>query len=99
VLTIVTILVSMIAHSLIALIIALVIAIGAIIAFLVMWKNKKKASGVVATATAPVQTAPPASQLENYVRDARARGMSNDEIRQQLLSAGWPNDEVNKILG
>jgi hypothetical protein len=99
VLTIVTILVSMIAHNLIALIIALVITIGAIIAFFVMWKNKKKASGVMATATAPVQAAPPASQLENYVRDARARGMSNDEIRQQLISAGWPNDEVNKVLG
>jgi len=99
VLTIVTILVSMIAHSLIALIIALVITIGAIIAFFVMWKNKKKAGGATATATAPVQATPPASQLENYVRDARARGMSNDEIRQQLLSAGWSNDEVNKMLG
>lgn len=99
VLTIVTILVSVIAHSLIALIVALVITVGAIIAFLVMWKNKKKASGVVATATAPVQAAPPVSQLENYARDAKARGMSNDEIRQQLLSAGWPNDEVNKFLG
>jgi len=99
VLTIVTIFVSMIVHSLIALIIALVITVGAIIAFLVMWKNKKKASGVVVTATAPVQAAPPASQLENYVRDAKARGMSNDEIRQQLLSAGWPSDEINKVLG
>lgn len=99
VLTIVTILVSMIAHSLIALIIALIITIGAIITFFVMWKNKKKAGGVMATVAVSVQATPPASQLENYVRDARARGMSNDEIRQQLLSVGWPNDEVNKVLG
>ena len=98
VLTIVTILVSMIAHSLIALIIALVITVGAIIAFVVMWKNKKKASGVMATATAPVQTAPPVNQLENYVREARTRGMTNDQIRQQLLTAGWSNDEINKVL-
>lgn len=98
VLTIVTIFVSMIAHNLIALIIVLVITVGAIIAFIMIWKNKKKTSGVVATATTPPQTAPPASQLENYIKDAKARGMSNDEIRQQLLSVGWPNDEINKLL-
>lgn len=62
VLTIVTILVSMIAHSLIALIIVLVITVGAIIAFLVMWKNKKKVSGTIATATVPTQTTPPVNQ-------------------------------------
>lgn len=98
VLTIVTIFVSMIAHSLIALIIALVLTVGAIIAFVVMWKNKKKASGVIATATAPVQTAPPVNQLESYVREARTRGMTNDQIRQQLLTSGWSNDEINKVL-
>jgi len=89
----------MIAHSLIALIIALVITVGAGIAFFVMLKNKKKASGVMATATAPVQTAPPVKQLENYVREARARGMSNDQIRQELLNSGWSNEDVVKILG
>ncbi|MBI2669815.1 MAG: TMEM43 family protein [Candidatus Yanofskybacteria bacterium] len=47
VLTIVTILVSMIAHNLIALIITLVITVGTIITFFVMMKNKKKASGGV----------------------------------------------------
>ena len=99
VLTIVTILVSMIVHSLIALIIALVITVGAIIAFFVMLKNKKKASGVMATMTAPVQTAPPVNQLENYVREARVRGMSNDQIRQELLNSGWSNEDVSKILG
>ncbi len=100
VLTIVTILVSMIVHSIIALVIALVITISAIIVLFIMWKNnKKKAGGAVATVATPVQSVPPASPLENYLRDARARGMSNDEIRQQLLSAGWSNDEINKILG
>jgi hypothetical protein len=98
VLTIVTILVSMITHSLIALIIALVVTVGAIITFFVMFKNKRKASGVMATATVPAQTAPPMNQLENYVREARMIGMSNDEIRQQLLTAGWSNDDVNKVL-
>jgi len=99
VLTIVTILVSMIAHSLIAIIIALVITVGAIIVFFVMLKNKKRASGVMATATTPVQTAPPVNQLENYVREARARGISNDQIRQELLNSGWSNDDITRVLG
>jgi len=99
VLTIVTILVSMIAHSLIALIIALVIIVGAITAFLVMLKNKKKASGVTATATAPVQAVPPTNQLESYVREARTRGMTNDQIRQELLTSGWSNDDISRVLG
>jgi hypothetical protein len=98
VLTIVTILVSMIAHNLIALIIALVVTVGAIIAFFVILKNKKKASGGMAAVTTPVQAAPPVNQLENYVREARTRGMSNDEIRQQLLTSGWSSDEVDKVL-
>ena len=99
VLTIVTILVSMIAHSLIALIIALVIIVGAITAFLVMLKNKKKASGVTATATAPVQAVPPTNQLESYVREARTRGMTNDQIRQELLTSGWSNYDISRVLG
>ncbi len=99
VLTIVTILVSMIAHSLIALIIALAVTVGAIIAFVVMWKNKKKASGVMAPTTAPVQTTPPVNQLENYVREARTRGMTNDQIRQELLTSGWSNDDITRVLG
>lgn len=99
VLTIVTILVSMIAHSLIALIIALVVTVGATIAFLVIWRNKKKASGVVANAPIPVQTAPPVNQLESYVTEARMRGMTNDQIRQALLSSGWSNDDITRALG
>lgn len=59
VLTIVTILVSMIAHSFIALVIVLVVVVGAIILSFLIWKNKKKSSGVMATATVPVQTASP----------------------------------------
>lgn len=98
VLTIVTILVSMVIHNIVALIIALVITVGAIIAFFVMWKNKRKAGGSMATATIPTQIPTPTNQLENYVREARARGISDDDIRQQLLTAGWPSDEVNKVL-
>lgn len=46
VLTIVTIVVSMVIHNLFALIIALVVTIGAIIAFSVMWKNKRTSGGL-----------------------------------------------------
>lgn len=60
VLTIVTILVSMLLHSFIALIITLVITIGAIIAFFVVLKNKKKVAG---TATVPTSTPPPTNKL------------------------------------
>lgn len=98
ILTIVTILISMIVHSLIALIITLIITVGVIITFLVIWKNKKKTSSAIATATTPVQTAPQVSQLENYVREARTSGMTDDQIRQQLLTSGWTNDEINEVL-
>ncbi len=99
VLTVVTIIVSMIAHSFITLIIALVITVGAIIAFFVIWKNKRKASGVLAPAMAPAQATPPVNQqLESYVREARSRGMSNDQIRQELMTSGWANEEINRVL-
>lgn len=95
VLTIVTILISMLLHSFIALIIALVVTVGAIIAFFVVFKNKKAAT---IPATIPAST-PPTNQLENYVREARTRGVTNDQIRQALLSSGWSNDDVNRVLG
>ena len=101
VLTIVTILISMIVHSLIVLIVVLAITIGAIIAYFKIIKNKKKMNSVVATTimTNSVQSTPLISQLEKYVREARARGMTDDHIRQELLVSGWSNDDITQILG
>lgn len=99
ILTVTTILVSMIAHSFIALVIALVITVVAIIVFFVVWKNKRKTSSTVAGTRTPVQTIPSVNQqLENYVREARTRGMTNDQIRQELLNSGWMNEEINQVL-
>jgi len=96
VLTIMTILVSMLLHSFIALIIALVITVGAIITFFVILKNKK---AVPVPAPILVPTPPPTNPLENFVREARARGMSNDQIHQELLNSGWSNDDITRVLG
>ncbi|MHB8710372.1 MAG: TMEM43 family protein [Minisyncoccota bacterium] len=98
VLTLVTIFVSMFLHSPIALLVALIIAIGAIIAFIIIFKKKKVATALV-TATVPTSTPPPTNQLESYVTEARTRGMTNDQIRQALLSSGWSNDDVTRVLG
>jgi hypothetical protein len=96
VLTSMTILVSMLLHSFIGLIIALIITIGAIITFFVILENKRAA---MVPAAVPVSTPPLTNQLEFYVRGARARGMSNDQIYQELLRAGWSHDDIIRILG
>jgi hypothetical protein len=36
---------------------------------------------------------------EKFVREARARGMSNDQIHQELLNSGWSNDDITRVLG
>jgi hypothetical protein len=38
------------------------------------------------------------SELKGYVKKARARGFSKDQIKQQLIKAGWPEDVVIKSL-
>ncbi len=38
------------------------------------------------------------TQLEKYIRDARAQGASDDAIRAELLKVGWPADAVNDAL-
>ncbi len=107
VLTFVTILVSMLLHSFIALIITLVIVLGGIIAYFVRAKNKKQANDAipaVSTETVPlqpsqlVQPTPPVNPLVAYVSDARARGMTNDQIRQELLNTGWTAEDISRVL-
>lgn len=46
----------------------------------------------------PSPTIPPVNELEDYVRKAKASGMTNDQIRQALLSSGWSNDNINRVL-
>jgi hypothetical protein len=96
VLTIMTILVSILLHSFIGLIIALVIIIGAIITFFVILENKRAA---IVPAAVPVSTPPLTNHLEKFVREARARGMSNDQIYQELLRAGWSHGDIIRIIG
>src|SRR5512139_753381 len=37
-------------------------------------------------------------ELREFVRDALARGLSRDSIREKLLAAGWRSDEVQTAL-
>lgn len=38
-------------------------------------------------------------ELKKYVAESRAKGFSNEQIKQNLLSTGWPEAEVNQALG
>jgi hypothetical protein len=51
---------------------------------------------VVAT---PVTSTVPANPLDAYVKDARAKGVANADIKQALLSAGWPSADIDKAVG
>lgn len=37
--------------------------------------------------------------LQTYIQQSRAKGMSDDQIRQNLLSAGWQEGDVNQAFG
>jgi hypothetical protein len=37
--------------------------------------------------------------LENYIKEARSKGMSDNAIRTALLTVGWPRPEIEKALG
>ncbi len=37
--------------------------------------------------------------LQDYVIQNRRQGMSNEQIKENLLSAGWPEAEINQALG
>lgn len=38
-------------------------------------------------------------QLEDYIKQARVNGMTDEQIRQELLSAGWGPEDINRVLG
>jgi hypothetical protein len=40
-----------------------------------------------------------ATQLSDYITQARSAGMSDTEIRTTLLSSGWPQDQIDAVLG
>ena len=37
--------------------------------------------------------------INTYIQQSRQRGMSEEQIRQNLLSAGWKEEQVNGVLG
>ncbi len=39
-----------------------------------------------------------AKSIETYITDARKSGMADAGIKEQLLKAGWVEDQVNPIL-
>jgi hypothetical protein len=39
-----------------------------------------------------------ADALKTYVKDAKAAGMSKDEIEEKLVGAGWPKDAVDEAV-
>ncbi len=38
------------------------------------------------------------SKVEKYIREAKTCGMSDDEIRKELLAVGWTLSEINGAL-
>jgi hypothetical protein len=40
----------------------------------------------------------PPADLINYVKDAKDKGISTDQIERSLNSAGWEDKQVQKIL-
>jgi hypothetical protein len=40
----------------------------------------------------------PPTDLINYVKDAKEKGISTDQIEKSLSSAGWEDKQVQKIL-
>lgn len=48
--------------------------------------------------TPPISQTPPNQDLLNYISQSRRQGISDDQIRKNLLSSGWPEEEIKKIL-
>ena len=38
------------------------------------------------------------SELETYITDARANGLSDEEIRNSLVLAGWDEKDIEQAL-
>jgi uncharacterized membrane protein len=41
----------------------------------------------------------PAQEITNYINEARKSGLSDQEIRSNLLRTGWPEKEVDDAFG
>ncbi len=41
----------------------------------------------------------PTQEITNYINEARKSGLSDQEIRNNLLRTGWPEKEVDDSLG
>ncbi|MBU2564447.1 PH domain-containing protein [Patescibacteria group bacterium] len=37
-------------------------------------------------------------QLENYIKEQKEKGFSDDEIRKALLDVGWRNEDINNVF-
>ena len=38
-------------------------------------------------------------QLQSYIKQQRGQGLDNEQIKQTLLQAGWPEQTINQSLG
>lgn len=102
VLSVVTMVVSKILHNPIALIIVLAVAVAGG----VYWFKRHRKSGDEAAASGPAAAtgqpaapAPPVNpQLADYVVKSRQAGMDDASIRQSLVGAGWPADQVDAAI-
>lgn len=97
VLTIVTILIGIIFHNIIALIVALIVVIGLIIGYIQM-KKRTIHSGQQPSTQQP-QTPVINPQLAQYINTSRQQGMTNEQILQALVSAGWSTSTAMQALG
>lgn len=64
--------------------------------FLFIKKRKSVSSQVIPIVSQPIQ---PNSQLAQYVSGARAKGMSNDQIRMELVKTGYNEATIDQALG
>lgn len=96
ILSIVTILIGIIFHNIFALIVTIVVVIGVMIAYVQM-KKKSIAQKSVGTSVSQPQvqgspqpeTASINPQLIEYINTARNQGLTNEQILQALVKAGW----------
>lgn len=85
----------------IAVAILLVIIVGLIVIRLL--KRKKSEGQEILAQTQQTQTQESSVQsmdarLAQYIRDARAAGLSNEIISQKLRDAGWPEETIRRAL-
>lgn len=60
--------------------------------------GKKKVNEETASAEESGKASAASDALVTYVKDAKAAGMSKDEIKDKLIGAGWPQGSVDDAL-